>query len=188
MAVMRAGDRWAAAVEADVGPWLRGQGAHYGCSRTEPDGSHAVSWYVEPGSPHAARRRERVLVFRAGDDVTGPWEVELAERRATEPGVRPRETAGVATTTDRAGLATAVAALLRGGLAGHRRRPARAPREAVDLGSPVLGLVLGVAMLLGARLDITLAPGIVALALPLLGVSACRVVARVLRAATRPGR
>jgi hypothetical protein len=188
MAVMRAGDRWAAAVDADLGPWLREQGAHYGSSRVEPDGTHAVSWYFDPDSPHAARRRERVLVFRARDGLTGSWEVALAERRVTEPGERARETAGAAVTVDRAGLPAAVAGLLRGGLAGHRRRPERPPREAVDLGSPVLGLVLGVVLLLGARLDITLAPGIIALALPLLGISACRVVARTVRAAVRPGR
>jgi hypothetical protein len=184
MAVMRSGDRWAAAVDAAAGPCLRDAGAHYGSSRVEPDGTHAVSWYFAPDSPHAGRRRrERVVVFRARGDAGGPWEVVLAERIAREPDGRVRETAVVTAGTDRDGLLDAVRGLLAGGLAGHRVRPARAPREPVDLGSPVLGLVLGVALLLGARLDITLAPGIIALALPLLGVCACRVVARLLRAA-----
>src|SRR5690349_7744384 len=112
MAVMRAGDRWAAAVDGAVGPGLRAQGAHYGSSRREPDGTHVVSWYFAPDSPHAARRRrERVLVFRAAGEPAGAWDVELAERRAAEPDGRVRETAGVATTTDGAGLPAAVAGL-----------------------------------------------------------------------------
>ncbi|MDD7941924.1 hypothetical protein PHK61_26265 [Actinomycetospora lutea] len=179
MAVMRAGDRWAAAVDTAVGTWLRAQDAHFGASRVDADGTHTVSWYFAPTSAHAGRRRrERVLVFRTRDE--DDWEVELAERAAAEPG-RVRETAANAARTDRAGLPATVQRLLAGGLARHRRRPARVPRAPADLGSPVLGLVLGVAMLLGARLDIDLAPGIVALALPLLGVNACRLVARLVR-------
>jgi hypothetical protein len=179
MAVMRAGDRWAGAVEAAVGSWLRAQDAHFGASRADANGTHVVSWYFAPTSPYAGRRRrERVLVFRSrdGDD----WEVELAERAAAEPG-RVRETAATGVRTDRAGLPAAVRRLLAGGLSGHRRPATRAPRAPADLGSPLLGLVLGVALMLGARLDIDLAPGIMALALPVLGVNACRLVVRLLR-------
>ncbi|MHC1558521.1 hypothetical protein ACR9E3_06175 [Actinomycetospora sp. C-140] len=176
MAVRRAGDRSAAAVDAAVGDRLRAQGAHYGSSRVEPDGTHAVSWYFAP-----RRRRERLLVFRTRDDDA--WEVVLAERSATELGGTARETAAATRSVPRDGLSAAVGELLAAGLAGHRRRTVRTPRERVDLGSPLLGLVLGAALLLGARLDITVAPELLALALPLLGVCGCRVVARALRGA-----
>lgn len=178
---MRAGDRAAAAVATAVGPWLEERAGHYGSSRRGPDGVPAVSWYFPP-----RRRRERVLVFRAFEGGTDRWELEIAERSVPDAG---RETVVHASTVrccSRAELPDVVAALL---AAGPSRRPVAPRRSAgpVDLGSPVLGLLLAALLLAGARAEITLAPSLIALGLPLLAVSACRVVVRLLRAAARGG-
>ncbi len=170
---MRAGDRAAAVVATAVGPWLEERAAHYGSSHRG-----AVSWYFPP-----RRRRERVLVFRDLDGTAERWEVELAERSVSDPGQAAVVHASSVRRCSRTGLADAVDELLTAGPS-RRAAGARAPAAPVDLGSPVLGLLLAVALLAGARAEITLAPSLIALGLPLLGVSACRVVARLLRATT----
>lgn len=178
MATMRAGDRAAAAVATAVGPWLEERGAHYGSSRRG-----SVSWYFPP-----RRRRERVLVFRDLDGATERWEVELTECSVSGPRAAPVVHASSVRRCSRAGLGDAVGDLL---ATGPSRRPVPARPAGVstpvDLGSPLLGLALAVLLLAGARAEITLAPSLVALGVPLLAVSACRIVARLLRLCVRGG-
>lgn len=127
-------------------------------------------------------------MFRDLDGVMEHWEVELTECSVSDPGGTAVVHASSVRRCSRAGLSDAVNDLLATG-------PARGPATArpaggsppVDLGSPLLGVLLAVLLLAGARAEITLAPSLVALGVPLLAVSACRVVVRLLRVRARGG-
>jgi hypothetical protein len=129
-----------------------------------------------------------VLVFHDLDGAMEHWEVELTECSVSDPGGTAVVHAWSVRRCSRAGLADAVTELLSTGPA---RRPAVARTAGVsppvDLGSPLLGLLLAVLLLAGARAEITLAPSLVALGVPLLAVSACRIVVRLVRVCVRGG-
>jgi hypothetical protein len=109
-------NRWADAVDRQVGDWLSEHGATYGTCHVDDD-TRVLSWWFPRGSPYGGRgRRHRALAFRALHGDLDRWEIVYREQANGLAGGPVRYYASTAHSTDLAGLQHTAAALAETGL------------------------------------------------------------------------